>query len=112
MTPDVRPLVAGNWKMHYGPQETTTFLTDFLNITQPNVHQEWVIFPPSISLPATQKILKNSFVKYGAQNSHFEQSWFFIVPPELRLTSYSDLLLLAHCGRNVTIPELLQNHLA
>jgi triosephosphate isomerase (TIM) len=67
-----KKIFAGNWKMHQGPKEATAFVKEFLEFVAPDPHREWVIFPPAVSLSALQNSLKGSFLKYGAQNCHFE----------------------------------------
>jgi triosephosphate isomerase len=72
-----KKIFAANWKMHLGPKEAADFCDEFLKITSPDPHREWVVFPPSISLTTLQKSFKASFVKYGGQNCYFETKGAF-----------------------------------
>jgi len=70
-------LISANWKMHKTVQETEEFLKTFLKICNPGPDREVLIFPPFTSLPAAVQILKNSPIKLGAQNCHWEKKGAF-----------------------------------
>ena len=63
-------LIAGNWKMNFTEKQAIDFLKN-LNIKNKNI--ELLICPPFISISAMSKILKNSFIKWGAQNVYPEK---------------------------------------
>jgi triosephosphate isomerase len=70
------PLIAGNWKMHLGPSETTAFLEELVPQAEaPGV--EVVVCPPAVSLPAAAMMLSGSQIGLGAQNVHWEGSGAF-----------------------------------
>lgn len=82
-----KKIFAGNWKMHHGPREAAAFLAEFLPLISPDVHREWILFPPAVSLATLQKHLNQSFVSYGAQNCYFESKGAFTgetSPPMLK----------------------------
>jgi triosephosphate isomerase (TIM) len=70
-------IFAGNWKMHMGPKEARAFLDEFTKIVSPSGSAQWVLFPPSITIPSLADALKGSFIKYGAQNVHWESKGAF-----------------------------------
>jgi triosephosphate isomerase len=72
-----KKIFAGNWKMHYGPKESLSFLKEFQELVDADSHREWVFFPPAVSLQAIQNALKGSQLKWGAQNCHFEPKGAF-----------------------------------
>ena len=72
-----KKIFAANWKMHLGPKEAADFCTEFLKITAPDPHREWVIFPPAISLTTLQKSSNATFIKFGGQNCYFENKGAF-----------------------------------
>lgn len=72
-----KKIIAGNWKMNMGPKEADSFLSQFLTLVDPNAHQDWVLFPPYVTLPSVASKLKNNFIKLGAQNCHFESKGAF-----------------------------------
>lgn len=63
-------LIAGNWKMNLTEKETVKFLENF-NPEKSNI--ELLLCPPYIDIPIMRKVLKNSFVKWGAQNVYSEK---------------------------------------
>lgn len=67
------PIVAGNWKMNYGPSEAREFAESILAglVAIPGV--ERVLCPPAISLPAVHVVTTSSDISLGAQNMYFEE---------------------------------------
>ena len=75
-------LIAGNWKMNHGIQETQTFLRTLLT-QKPLSHSSEkfraCIFPSYLSLPEAQRTIesqKNS-IHVGAQSAHWEKKGAF-----------------------------------
>lgn len=66
------PIVAGNWKMHYGPSEAHDFVTSILDGLIALKSVERVVCPPSISLAAVHAVITGSDIELGAQNMYFE----------------------------------------
>ncbi|HEY7350627.1 MAG TPA: triose-phosphate isomerase [Ktedonobacterales bacterium] len=66
------PIIAGNWKMHYGPVEAEEFVAGIL----PGLHElhevERVLCPPAVSLTSVAGAIAGSEVKLGAQNMFYE----------------------------------------
>lgn len=69
-------IIAGNWKMNFSVKESEKFLNDLVPKLS-GVKCEVVICPPFTSLYVASDILKNSNIKLGAQNIHFEESGAF-----------------------------------
>lgn len=72
-------IIAGNWKMHYGPKKAASFATEIV----PQLHQLLaqyphllcILCPPTISLTAVCAVLDSNptaRLELGAQNMHFE----------------------------------------
>ncbi|MCP4897183.1 MAG: triose-phosphate isomerase [bacterium] len=70
------PLIAGNWKMNKGPEESVAFLEALLSQELPEA-PDVLVCPPYISLPASAMILTGSSVLLGAQSVHWEESGAF-----------------------------------
>ncbi len=70
------PLIAGNWKLHYGVAATTSFLEGLLERELPD-GVDVVVCPPFVSLPAAAMVLSGSQVGLGAQNVHWAESGAF-----------------------------------
>lgn len=73
----IRPVVAGNWKMHHGPAAARAFFRRF----RPDVDDggpRLLIFPPSLSLAAALEARPElPFVALGVQNVHWEKEGAF-----------------------------------
>ncbi|MBI2605911.1 MAG: triose-phosphate isomerase [Deltaproteobacteria bacterium] len=79
-------VLAGNWKMNFGPAEALAYFTELekqLNARAPSAPPSQVaacrvIFPPAYALgPEIQKAAARAHVKLGAQNLHWEEKGAF-----------------------------------
>lgn len=68
-----KPLVAGNWKMYKTPKETEIFIKEFLQFVNGNERAEIAICPTYTSLYLANQLLKNSSIRLGAQDVHWEE---------------------------------------
>ncbi len=71
-----RPMIAGNWKMNKSPAETVKLIGELKKI-KPTTNAEVVVCPMTVSLFAASAQLKDSDIKLGAQNVHFEDKGAF-----------------------------------
>ena len=72
------PVIAGNWKMNLGPEETRSFFRDFAPSFSPGQDPELLIFPPALSLSAALAARPGApRVEVGVQNVHWEDSGAF-----------------------------------
>ena len=71
-----RPMIAGNWKMNKTPAETVALLRELKTI-RPQTNVEIVVCPMTVSLFAAGAQLKDSDIKLGAQNVHYEDKGAF-----------------------------------
>lgn len=67
-----KPIIAGNWKMHYTVDEAVKVAHELKGLVK-DAEADVVICAPYIQLPALVKELEGSNVKVGAQNMHFEE---------------------------------------
>lgn len=66
-------IIAGNWKMHHTLKETEDFFEKYSSeLNQAN--NEIIIFPPYTSLLTSSQLSKETSIKIGAQNMHYEES--------------------------------------
>lgn len=71
-------LIAGNWKMNCGPAETEELLTGLKKETQNGFEPvEALVCPPEISLNTAAQVLRETDIKLGAQNVHYEDNGAF-----------------------------------
>jgi len=71
----LKPVLAGNWKMHLGPSEAARFFDEFLAVWQPRDDRTVAIFPPALSLAAAREALQahhRGDVLLGVQKVHGE----------------------------------------
>ena len=77
MTTPPRTVVAGNWKMHLGPEATRRFFRDFAPRVEgrgPTV----LFFPPALSVPAAVGSPgRDAAHRVGVQNIHWEREGAF-----------------------------------
>jgi len=72
-----KKIIAGNWKMNKTGTEAASFARD-LKIKTLNINKtEIIVCPPYIAIVPVYEILKQSRVKIGAQNVHWETSGAF-----------------------------------
>jgi triosephosphate isomerase len=71
MTPGVRPLIAGNWKMH-GSLEAATALASDVAAGAPDLKAELLVCPPFPYLVTVAAALAGKEVGLGAQDCHAE----------------------------------------
>jgi triosephosphate isomerase len=77
-------IIAGNWKMNYGPQEASKFAMEILpgldQIVRSYPYIVTILCPPAISLTAVQEVMASFFtprVELGAQNMYYEEKGAF-----------------------------------
>lgn len=74
----VRPVLAGNWKMNKGPQETAAFFRRFLTAHRPADDRTIVFFPPTLSLAAAvNAIAARDDIQLGVQHVHWDDAGAF-----------------------------------
>jgi len=72
------PVIAGNWKMNLGPEETRSFFQGFSPSFSPSQSPELLVFPPALSLAAALESRPGApRVEVGVQNVHWEGSGAF-----------------------------------
>jgi triosephosphate isomerase len=70
-------LIAGNWKMNKTPSQTREYITRFLELVRDVKNTEILLCPPFTSLCVAGEMLKDSHIKLGAQNCHYEEKGAF-----------------------------------
>jgi triosephosphate isomerase (TIM) len=77
-------IIAGNWKMNYGPQQAAEFTVEIISELGMLVNRYPYVFsilcPPAISLMAVHEVLDAHLfhrVELGAQNMYFEEKGAF-----------------------------------
>jgi triosephosphate isomerase (TIM) len=70
------PVIAGNWKMHKGPEAARKFCREFVQV-MPTGRGTLIVFPPNLSLGAVRAGLAEHPVGIGVQNIHWEDHGAF-----------------------------------
>lgn len=106
-------IIAGNWKMHYGPRQASAFTYEIVSelgmlVTRyPYVHA--ILCPPAISLMAVREVLDGHLfrrVELGAQNMYYEEQGAFtgeIAPAMIR--ELCSTVILGHSERRTYFGE-------
>jgi triosephosphate isomerase (TIM) len=102
------PLIAGNWKMHMGPDRAGEFFSRFL--ASPDLPREATVafFPPSVSLAAARLSLgAHSPILLGIQNIHWEESGAFTgeISAGMAAEAGARLALIGHSERRHVFGE-------
>src|SRR5215472_12083401 len=63
-----KSIVAGNWKMNYGPLQAESFAGSLRDPLSAITGTDIVLFPPFISLYAAHRAVASSSIQLGAQN--------------------------------------------
>ena len=68
-------VVAGNWKMNNDLSQSVTLISEIKNaVAGKELNAEIIICPPFTSLETATTLVKDTNIKLGAQNMHFEES--------------------------------------
>lgn len=95
-----QPLIAGNWKMNTNLAEAVKLVQSMKPELDRIIGVEKVICPPFISLVTLSELLRNTSIKLGAQNMHFEDKGAYTgeISP-LMLVGICQFVILGHSER-------------
>lgn len=106
-------IIAGNWKMNYGPKQASSFALEILpqlgQIIRTYPYVTSILCPPSISLAAVREVLDAMLtprIELGAQNMYYEEKGAFtgeIAPDMVRELCSS--VILGHSERRTYFGE-------
>lgn len=101
-----RPIVAGNWKMNYGPTQAHNFITQILGDLDAVQGVDRVLCPPSISITAAHALTSHTGVVLGAQNMYDAEKGAFTgeISP-LMLQGLCEYVILGHSERRTLFGE-------
>ncbi len=94
-------ICAANWKMNKGPKETEAYFQEFLETTTRDEQAHYVFFTPTVCLGHTAQCLKETNVRWGAQNSYFQDAGAFTgeTSPQILSELGANISLLGHSER-------------
>ena len=68
-----KPIIAGNWKMNNTIGESKTLVKELIPLVE-NAKIDVVLCPSYLSLAEVKDLVKDTSIKVGAQNMHFEEN--------------------------------------
>jgi triosephosphate isomerase (TIM) len=103
-----RKVIAGNWKMHKDLSESQHLITKLTNaLSKEEINCEVIICPPYTSLSEASILTKNTKVKLGSQNMHFEDKGAFTgeVSSSMLKSVGCEYVILGHSERRAIFGE-------
>jgi len=100
-------VIAGNWKMHKGPDETRAFFRALTLPESPPV-AEYIVFPPSLSVTAAvESPARDPRIAVGVQNIHWEDAGAFTgeVSAPMARAAGASVVLAGHSERRHVFGE-------
>lgn len=93
--------IGGNWKMNLNHLEGKEFVEKLLSLIRNNEEKEIVIFPPFTTLFTVSEVIKNSKIKLGAQNVHWEDKGAFTgeISPQFLIALGCEYVIIGHSER-------------
>lgn len=100
------PVIAGNWKMHKGPDAANKFCREFVQVA-PATRRTVIIFPPALSLTVVRAALAEHRVAVGVQNLHWEAEGAFTgeISPAMAREAGAQYALVGHSERRHVFGE-------
>lgn len=95
------PIIAGNWKLHMNPEQTTEFVDAVKGKLPESTKVEALICAPAVDLDALRKAAKGSELKVGAENAYFEDEGAFTgeTSPKVLKEMGMDYCIIGHSER-------------
>lgn len=103
-----RIVIAGNWKMYKDLNETQNLISKLSNgIAKEELKCDVIICPPFTSLSEASSLIKDTKIKLGAQNMHFEDKGAFTgeVSSAMLKSVGCEYVILGHSERRAIFGE-------
>lgn len=102
-----KPIIAGNWKMFKKLSEATTFVEEVSSLVPDSNKVDAVICAPALFLEQLIQNTKNTDLKIGAQNMHFETEGAFTgeISPAALEDIGADYVIIGHSERREMFNE-------
>ena len=103
----MKALIAANWKMNKDIKEAVSFVRDLKKLAKNAKNIDIVICPQFTLLSKLDELLKNSEIKLGAQNMHFEEKGAYTgeISPLMLKDAGCEYVILGHSERRQYFKE-------
>lgn len=93
--------IGGNWKMNFNHLEGKEFTEKLIKSIRNTDNKEIVLFPPFTTLFAVSEIIRNTNIKLGAQNTHWEDKGAFTgeISPQFLIALGCEYVIIGHSER-------------
>ena len=108
MATHLRPVLAANWKMNYGPTHAREFLEAFLALYAPRADRTVILFPPAVTLTAVRDGTRARHdIRHGVQNVHTAEQGAFTgeISAALAADAGATFVLVGHSERRHVFGE-------
>lgn len=95
------PIIAGNWKLHMNPEQTTEFVNAVKDKLPDPSKVESLICAPAVDLDALRKAAEGSNLHIGAENCYFEDEGAYTgeTSPKVLKEMGMDYVIIGHSER-------------
>lgn len=102
-----KAILAGNWKMHGTRQSVQALLEKLAAQAGAGAAAQMVVFPPFVFLEQAESVLKNSAIRWGAQNVAAEKNGAFTgeISAEMLAEFNCEYVLIGHSERRALYGE-------
>lgn len=100
------PVIVGNWKMNMTPSQAKTLLEELVELNLDESVEKGVCVP-AVDLLLANEMLKDSDIKFGAENMYFEESGAYTgeISPSMLNDIDADYVILGHSERRQYFKE-------
>lgn len=93
--------IGGNWKMNFNHIEGREFVEKLIKSLRNTEEKEVVLFPPFTTIFSVAEIIKNTKIKLGAQNTHWEDKGAFTgeISPQFLIALGCEYVIIGHSER-------------
>jgi len=103
-----KTVIAGNWKMNMIPGEGVNFVNELKTLVRDKNNCDIVVCVPDVDIAAVSEALKDSNIKLGAQNAHWELKGAFTGETSVSMLKEYDVeyVIIGHSERRQFFGEI------